>query len=100
MQGAKKMHIKRTCDCELPRQSLRLSRACVDFFVISPQGAALSHKQKVQGKASALCYFAVLICAACVCRGVVNVVALFDLGLALVLFGAPAQRKCEMRWDS
>jgi hypothetical protein len=32
--------------------------------------------KKVQGKASALCCFAVLICAACVCRGVVKVVAL------------------------
>ncbi len=36
----------------------------------------LSHKQKVQGEANALCCFAVLICAACVCRGIVEVVAL------------------------
>ncbi len=26
------MHIKRRCGCELPRQSCRLGRACVDFF--------------------------------------------------------------------
>ena len=32
MQGAKQMHIERRCDCELPRQSCRLGRACVDFF--------------------------------------------------------------------
>ncbi len=31
MQGAKQMHIERRCDCELPRQSCRLGRACVDF---------------------------------------------------------------------
>jgi hypothetical protein len=31
MQGAKRMHIERRCDCELPRQSCRLGRACVDF---------------------------------------------------------------------
>jgi hypothetical protein len=38
-----------------------------DYFFMSPQGAVLSHKQKkIQGKASALCCFAVLICAACV----------------------------------
>jgi hypothetical protein len=36
----------------------------------------LSHKQKLQGKANALSCFAMLICAACVCRGVVEVVAL------------------------
>ena len=27
------MHIERRCDCELPRQSCRLGRACVDFFL-------------------------------------------------------------------
>ncbi len=43
---------------------------------MSPQGAVLSHKRKVQGKANALCCFAVVIYAACVCRGVVEVVAL------------------------
>ncbi len=44
---------------------------------VSPRGAVLRHQQKkVQGKASALCCFAVLICAACVCRGVVEVAAL------------------------
>jgi hypothetical protein len=44
---------------------------------IGARGAVLSHKQKkVQGKASAICFFAVLICAVCVCRGVVEVVAL------------------------
>jgi hypothetical protein len=32
--------------------------------------------QKVQGKVNALCGFAVVICAAYVCRGVVEVVAL------------------------
>ena len=32
MQGAKQMHIERRCDCELPRQSCRLGRACVGFF--------------------------------------------------------------------
>ena len=32
--------------------------------------------KKVQGKASALCCFAVLICAVCVCHGVVEVAAL------------------------
>jgi hypothetical protein len=33
-----------------------------------------SHNQKsTQGEASAICCFAVLICAACVCRGVVEV---------------------------
>ncbi len=26
------MHIERRCDCELPRQSCRLGRACVGFF--------------------------------------------------------------------
>jgi hypothetical protein len=26
------MHIEKRCDCELPRQSCRFSRACVDFF--------------------------------------------------------------------
>ncbi len=54
----------------------RVTAARAHVFFMSPQGAALSHKQKVQGKASALCCFAVLICAACVCRGVVEVVAL------------------------
>ncbi len=43
---------------------------------MSPQGTVLSHKRKVQGKANALCCFALVICAACVCRGVVEVVAL------------------------
>jgi hypothetical protein len=47
------------------------------IFFLSPQGAMLSHKQKKkQGKASALCCFAVLICAACVYRGIAEVVAL------------------------
>ncbi len=32
MQGAKQMYTERRCDCELPRQSCRLGRACVDFF--------------------------------------------------------------------
>ncbi len=50
MQGANQMHIKRRCDCELPRQSCRLGRACVYIF---------------------------------------------DSGPALVMFGAPTQRKCE-----
>ncbi len=36
MQGAKQMHIKRRCDCELPRQSCRLGRACVDLFYSGP----------------------------------------------------------------
>ncbi len=35
MQGAKQKHIERRCDCELPRQSCRLGRACVDFFLYS-----------------------------------------------------------------
>ena len=26
------MHIERRCDCELPRQSCRFGRACVDFL--------------------------------------------------------------------
>ncbi len=43
---------------------------------VSPQGAVLSLKRKVQGKANALCCFALVICAACVCHGVVDVVAL------------------------
>ena len=29
------MHIERRCDCELPRQSCRLGRACVDFFFLT-----------------------------------------------------------------
>jgi hypothetical protein len=36
----------------------------------------LSHGQKEQGNANALCGFAVVICATCVRRGVVEVVAL------------------------
>ncbi len=32
MQGAKQIHIERRCDYELPRQSCRLGRACVDIF--------------------------------------------------------------------
>jgi hypothetical protein len=35
-QGAKQMHIERMCDCELPRQSCRLGRACLDFFDSDP----------------------------------------------------------------
>jgi hypothetical protein len=35
MQGAKQMHIERRCDYELPRQSCRLGRACVDFFLLT-----------------------------------------------------------------
>jgi hypothetical protein len=31
IQGEKQMHIEGRCDCELPRQSCRLGRACVDF---------------------------------------------------------------------
>jgi hypothetical protein len=27
------MHIEKKCDCELPRQSCRLGRACVDFLI-------------------------------------------------------------------
>ena len=46
------------------------------FFFIFFKGTVLSHKRKVQGKANALCCFALVICAACVCRGVVEVVAL------------------------
>ncbi len=42
-------------------------------YFVSPQGTVLSHKRKVQGKAHALCCFALVICAACVCRGVVEV---------------------------
>ena len=45
-------------------------------YLVSPQGTVLSHKRKVQGKASALCCFTLVICAACVCRGVVEVAAL------------------------
>jgi hypothetical protein len=32
MQGEKQMHIERRCDCELPRQSCRLVRACIFFL--------------------------------------------------------------------
>ena len=48
------------------------------LIFMSPRGkdgCAKSQAKKVQRKASALCCFAVLICAACVCRGVVEVVA-------------------------
>jgi hypothetical protein len=49
---------------------------------MSPQGKVLSHKRKAQAvhrakrKENALCCFALVICAACVCRGVVEVAAL------------------------
>ncbi len=46
------------------------------MLFVSPQGAVLSHKRKVQGKVNALCCFALVICAACVCREVVEVLAL------------------------
>ncbi len=39
-------------------------------------GAILHIRKRIQGKDSALCCFAVLICAVCVCREVVEVVAL------------------------
>ena len=51
------------------------------FISMSPQGAVLSHKQKSTGQskcATLLRCFAALICAACVCRGVVEVVALLS----------------------
>ncbi len=57
---------------------LSLKSPLKSHFFMSPQGAVLSHKRKrkVQGKANALCCFALVICAACVCRAVVEVVAL------------------------
>ncbi len=30
------VRVERRCDCELPRQSRRLGRACVDFFDSGP----------------------------------------------------------------
>ncbi len=66
------------------------------MFFMSPQGTVLSHKRKVQGKANALCGFALVICAACVCRGVVEVVALLNADVAaFIRLSTPASEVSE-----
>ncbi len=56
-------------------------------FFVCPRGAVLSHKRFLQGKANALCGFAVMICATCVRCGVVEVAAILEVVLGQFQFG-------------